>query len=669
MSAPDAAAIVLEAWRSAWALPPDLLVSAWSDRFRYLLTSSTPFPGRWSTARTPYLRRIMDALSANDPAEWVICQKGAQVGVTEVLLNWLGYCMHLDPSALLLVLPSLSFARKYSNRRIQTMIHDCPAVCSRVAEERSRARKNTALYKEFAGGSLTIAGANSPISLGSDPVGRIAFDELDRFKEQVGSHGSPVALAEGRATMFPIRKFLAISTPTVRDESEIEDLYRTSDQQHFHVRCPQCGRFDFLTWSGYRDFARRADEGHHWIHWREDMPETAHMICGDKDCAHATEEGHKGELLAGGDWVATEGAGDGTRRGFHLPGLLSPPGAFSWGKAAKQFLERRHDPPSFRVWVNEVLGETWEETPQTIEVSTILKRCEPYPEPPREIPRGVGLLVAAADTQDDRLDYLAVGFGAAEESWVIEFGSLDGDPGIVAGSPEEPSVWQRLEAIRRKRWLHASGRVMRIKALAVDTGGHHSDEAYAYCRKHAGRGVLAIRGGNDPTAPLTGVSGTKNQGKVRLYTLGVDAGKDIIWSRLKITTPGPGFIHLPKDRSWTEGPGGEAFVEQLLSERKRRVIVRGKKTRRWVERRANAPNHAFDLMNYCLAALRLLSPAWTSTLAARAKALEEAPLEPPTAPVEGMAPPVPRPEPPRPRRGLPSGRSGGGLRRGSRDRF
>ena len=40
-------------------------------------------PGRWQTSRTPYLREIMDHLSASSAFERVVLQKGIQIGATE----------------------------------------------------------------------------------------------------------------------------------------------------------------------------------------------------------------------------------------------------------------------------------------------------------------------------------------------------------------------------------------------------------------------------------------------------------------------------------------------------------------------------------------------------------------------------------------------------------
>src|SRR6186713_96502 len=55
----------------------DLAVSEWADKYRRLPQKSSAEPGPWRTARTPYLREIMDAMSASSDVEDVVFMKGA----------------------------------------------------------------------------------------------------------------------------------------------------------------------------------------------------------------------------------------------------------------------------------------------------------------------------------------------------------------------------------------------------------------------------------------------------------------------------------------------------------------------------------------------------------------------------------------------------------------
>ncbi|MFV0385289.1 MAG: phage terminase large subunit family protein, partial [Paracoccus sp. (in: a-proteobacteria)] len=64
----DGAEDMLRAWSRGIRPDPDLTVSEWADRHRWLSSRAAAEPGRYRTARTPYLREIMDALSPGHPA-------------------------------------------------------------------------------------------------------------------------------------------------------------------------------------------------------------------------------------------------------------------------------------------------------------------------------------------------------------------------------------------------------------------------------------------------------------------------------------------------------------------------------------------------------------------------------------------------------------------------
>jgi phage terminase large subunit GpA-like protein len=92
----------------------------------------------------------------------IVCVKPTQIGWSDgVINNVIGKHIHLDPKPMMLVQPSLEVAKGYSKKRIAPMIAACPELQTRVRKATSRAPGNTLLLKEFAGGFLSITGANS----------------------------------------------------------------------------------------------------------------------------------------------------------------------------------------------------------------------------------------------------------------------------------------------------------------------------------------------------------------------------------------------------------------------------------------------------------------------------------------------------------------------------
>ena len=76
----EGCAELMRCWSQGIRPDPDLTVSQWADRHRWLSARASAEPGRYRTVRTPYIREIMDRLSPADPAQRIVFMKAAQVG-------------------------------------------------------------------------------------------------------------------------------------------------------------------------------------------------------------------------------------------------------------------------------------------------------------------------------------------------------------------------------------------------------------------------------------------------------------------------------------------------------------------------------------------------------------------------------------------------------------
>lgn len=344
-------------------------------------------------------------------------------------------------------------------------------------------------------------------------------------------------------------------------------------------------------------------------------PDGATLLCGA--CGVLIEEGYKEQMLAGGEWRATapEGKWDGVTRGYHLNALYSPPGWLSWGTIVREWLEAQEDRSKLKVFINTRLAETWEEQHEkAVDADVLLERAKPFA---AEVPDGVGVLVAAVDTQDDRLEYIVKGYGAGEESWLIEWGQLQGDPA-------QEDVWAELDRTLTRARRHACGDELAIECTAVDSAGHRTDHVYRYCAARRDRKVYAVRGGQTRSEPLVGRFTKTNAYRARLFTLCVDTGKETVYARLRREAAGPTCMHFP---DWAT----RDYFQQLTAEKAVWKWVNGRTVRTWKKVPAHARNEALDLEVYALAALRiLLGPNSAAELARRAGAL--------TAKLAGQAP-------------------------------
>ena len=581
------------AYREGWRPEPALAISEWADEHRVLGNRSGQAALRWRTATTPYLREIMDALGPRSPARRVVFIKGSQLGGTEAGNNWLGYIMHHCPGPILVLRPTVDEARRFSRQRLDPMIATTPVLQALVKEARSRDGGNSLLIKEFPGGVLFLTGSNSATGVKSMPIRWLFCDEIDEYPGDVDGQGDPISLAEKRTSgpSFLRRKVFLVSTPTIKGISRIEREFLLSDQRRYFVPCPECGHFDWIRWENIR--------------WDEGKPKTAALLCAA--CGVLIEERFKVQMLAQGEWRPTA-EGNGETIGFHLSSLYSPLGWLPWSATVAEFLEAKEDPMRLKNWINSVLGETWEERGDSVEPDSLLARAERYA---ADVPTGVGVLVAAVDVQGDRLECAVKGYGAAEESWLIAFSQFHGDPGRDA-------VWLELDTFLQQKFKHESGRQVPIACVAIDSGGHHSEQVYRYCRARLSRRVFAVRGGSEQGKPVVARPTTNNRYRAKLFTLCVDTAKETVYSRLRIAKPGPGFCHLPE---WID----EEYVAQLTAEKAIRKWVKNRGTvREWIKTRPR--NEALDLEVYCLAALYILGPSFVRTLRDRAARWSQAEL-------------------------------------------
>lgn len=559
-----------------WTPPPDWTVSEWADKIRRLSPEASAEPGQWRTSRAEYQRGIMDAV--NDPnTEEVVIMSSAQVGKTEAVNNVVGYHIDFDPCPMLVLQPTLEMAETWSKDRLDPMLRDTPEIGAKVNQQ-ARNKKNKILHKSFPGGHVTIAGANAPASLASRPIRLVLFDEVDRYPASAGNEGDPVNLAKKRTTTFWNRKFILVSTPTVKGHSRIEDAFELTDKRHYHIPCPHCAAMHQLQWANVR--------------WKDD-PKTAHFICPKCDKPFTTAQ--KNAAVRKGQWVAT--APFKGRAGFHISELYSP-----WRKlheTVTDFLEAKGSPEKLQVWVNTCLGETWEEGGKILDENELMARRENYTAP---VPTRALILTTGVDVQPDRLEIETVGWGAGEESWSVDYNVIYGDTDIPEGSLASP--WTDLTDYLRKQWQHESGQPISTSYTFIDSGGSNTQAVYNYVKRHKGGRVFAIKGRGGEGVPIVGAPNRRRSGKLKrsvdLYIIGVDNAKAVVTKRLEIDSPGPGYCHFPADRE----PG---WFRGLTAERMITKMVKGRPKREWkvIEGRRNEP---LDCRVYAFAALVMASP-------------------------------------------------------------
>jgi phage terminase large subunit GpA-like protein len=579
-------ATYLDRFARAVAPRPHLTVSAWADQYRWLSQKSSGEPGKWKTERNPMLREIMDCLSVQSDVRRIVIMKPAQVGITEACVNWIGYVMQHAPAPLMVLLPTLENRDKWITQKLNPLLLETPVIAELFDVKRERDASNSRDNKDFPGGVLFLAGGNSPNSYAQVSARYVIMDDLDRFPEEVGDEGHPVALARNRAKAFARYKLLLISTPTVRDTSHIEAEYLKSDMRRYHLACPHCGEYQVLEWKHLSWPAHCATSGTVSSVW---------YVCPANGCV--IEEHHKPEMLAHGRWIAQRP--EVKTRGYQINGLYAPIGlGKSWLELAQEWLDAQKDPVALKSFINTELAETWEDRSHAVKPKHLSERASAHKA--GEIPLGCLLLTAGVDTQDNRLEVHVQGFGPMGKSgggsserglihWTIDYI-------VIPGNPAHDAVWATLAEVLNRPYVNARGRELRIEATAIDEGGHHTDDVRHFAMSGRARRLMAVRGMNrasrtimpgPPKATDINRLGKKLTGGAKTWDVGTDVAKSYLMKNLVADAELPAEAQRIRFNSELE----DSFYEMLLAE------SFDPTRNRWVKK-AGKRNEALDTWGY-----------------------------------------------------------------------
>ena len=225
---------------------------------------------------------------------------------------------------------------------------------------------------------------------------------------------------------------------------------------------------------------------------------------------------------------------------------------------------------------------------------------------------------------------------------------------MLHGDPAQTQVWQELDRILLGSYRTEAGRVLRVRAGCIDTGGHHAATVLAFCRPRRLRRIFPTKGAAGPR-PVWPKRASRTRNDEPIFLIGVDTAKDALYGRLKITEPGPGYIHFPAADGFDQ-----AYFDQLTAEA---VVTRyreGRPYRVWVLPKGRR-NEALDTFVLAMAARQSLPGGlkrqveFTTVEVPRAREPELAPAPENPGQGAGAAAPVRQPRPARswvwPRRG------------------
>lgn len=575
--------------------------------------------GQFTWTMVPQLRAVIDAF-VEPGVRGIRVQKGSQGGYTEsILCNLLGYIIRVCPAPIMVMFPKADKGKEFNLERFEPMIEVTPCLAERVPLK-SREKGITQLFKLFPGGWLKFVGSHTPDAVKSSSARYVMVEEPDDCETDVKGQGRTVKLIRERLKTFFDTFSLMGGTPTLKGLSAIEDEMALTDQRKLYVPCHHCGAAAPLVWEQVKWLE---DESLAHPVFGKARPETAWYECPscskpwtpaekDANVRRATDPALKG--VAG--WIAT--APFTGLAGFYMSDLISLfPGA-TLPELVRKYLEATHQAAAGDIkalvefWNNQ-LGLPFAYKSPAPEIEKLEERCEDYAE--LTVPWGGLRLTCGVDIQGDRIALVVVAWGRGEESWRVYWGEIYGNPIDPADA-----VWTELETFLFRGYRHESGVDLHIEGTTVDTSdGNTSDAAYAFCRKHRTRGVVAGKGRETgeifrPPHPVD--PGRKSKAArygLQVYNIGTEKAKDLLigfgehGGRLSlsetrddktVTGNGPGRMH------WYKGIRGDYF-KQLTSEIKAPLKGRPRNKLYW-QVKQGVRNEALDCEVYNIHAARRL---------------------------------------------------------------
>lgn len=589
-------------WRNAKP-PPKLTGSQWADEYGVVVNG--PAAGsRWVTR--PPQKAILDAFT-HPAIEVIVNKKSARIGWTSITGHVIGYNIHQYPSPIAMVQPTIEDGNNWSKEDLQPLIEQTPELRSRVSESKTRDSKSTITKKHYPGGILHTLGANSARGFRRISVRTMIFDEVDGYPATAGSEGDQITLGIRRTDDYYDRKIGIGSTPTDDGISRVQKEIETTSQGWFFVSCPECGEYHVRLFREPKKplKLRGKKVPVAYLKWPKGKPEKAAWLC--PSCDHLIGHEHNDEQLAGGfwkgeHWLYRNGRyrflkGFEGRIGFNIwAGYGSSPNTTP-AHMASEFLDVKEDPEKLKTFVNTVLGEVWVEPGVAIDEDSLQARAENYG---AELPEGVLFLTAWADVQEDRIEYEVIGWNEHEESWSIDYQVLFGD------TTQKP-VWEELKLGFKQRYKFANGVELPISAMGVDSG-YLQKIVFQWVKDFAYKHCYATRGSTSAAAPIIEDPlvrkmrlRKRRKGGQHPQMIGVFEAKTLLFRRLKVRKPGPGYCHFPAhyDRE---------YYEMLTAEKLRTRYVKGFPKKEFYKIRPR--NEVLDTRVGNQAVLYLANPKW-----------------------------------------------------------
>lgn len=547
-----------------------------------IMPPNTPFPGFWRNSRTAYLIEPMDNMSPWSTVQHTGIMKGAQLGFTAGAENVIAYWMDESPAEILYITATESLLMKWATKRLEPLIDSCgfrDKIYAQTDSKSSRRTGDKIFSKEYVGGNLDMASAQSASGLRSDSKRILIRDEIDGAPLLLRTgEGNWLKVSDARTNAWgPRKKKLDFSTPTLFGSSLIDDIYQMGDKRKYSVPCPLCGKFQFLSFgSGHTE---------HGIKVERTAGEISSVFYVCEHCHDQIFNHQKSQMLNKGVWKPTSTSSSKSLRTYQISSLYSPVGMYSWTEMWQEFEDCQGDPELMRSFTNLYLGLPFKESGSKPKLANVIELRGGYRV--KEVHNDVLYITMGVDVQAGskakdtpnpaRLEMEIMGVGVNYKTWSILYKRIEG----AIDDPYE-GAWAELGQFAKDGGLtfkKDNGKEINVSMVFIDSGdGNFMDVVYKFTEQWQGtfpiKGFSALRKRKKEAGDERGISNfmryrpKKINESTYLYEISTNYYKNSLYNNLKIPrVPGkdqrPGFCDFPMDY-------GEKYFKMLTAEEKRR---------------------------------------------------------------------------------------------------
>ena len=606
--------------------------SEWYEK-NMVMPRGSAFPGPFSYDLTPFWREPLDCIAKDHHAKEITIMKGAQLGGTVAVLNPIvGYTISQNPGNIMF-LTGHSELQQASFLKLDQMIDNCGIrrlIKPTVVRAKNSRSGDTDKLKEFPGGSLWGGSVTNHNLLRQYDVMIMLVDDFDAARKSEKKTGATRELVQKRTSAYAHKKkIIYVSSPQLKNNSNIEDCFECGDQRYWNVPCPCCGEFIVLKWNIPLENGEAAG-----ITWKLD--DKGHLIRSSvgyvcQKCAGFFTDQHKYEMNMAGMWVPTVVAREEYHYSYQISSLYAPPGMDDWASYVQQYINAtseagRIDQSKLQTFTNVVLGETFVKSGKEIKANALQKNVRTYSV--GIVPEGLAkrdgagktvMLTCACDLNgledDARLDWEVVAWTENAQSYSVKHGSIGTfvpkenkekapDREKWSYNHSNPrNVWGELNKILGSEWMTDENRKMRILITGVDTG-YQENHATTFIDK-TNFNVFGLKGDKEGSLKRLGYDVPlfkHGKSHTRLFLLDVNTIKDQVSNCIDLKwTPGeeqpPGFMNFPSPEKGLYGYNN--FFSHFEAEHRVPEYKDGTEVgSRWVKKQSHLQNHHFDVYIY-----------------------------------------------------------------------